>query len=97
MTVKTMDVYRAAHLARLKIEGAEETCFTERLSKVFDWIATLNTLPVEGVAPLINPMEEHLDLQMPLRKDIPEKTEDLILREAPSAAHDMFRVPKVIE
>jgi aspartyl-tRNA(Asn)/glutamyl-tRNA(Gln) amidotransferase subunit C len=98
MTVRNTDVLRAARLAQLRVPADEMEGFTSRLLNVFKWINQLQQVEVKGYEPLVNPMDDWRETT-PMRKDEVHDGEcaEKILQNAPSAAHDMFVVPKVVE
>jgi aspartyl-tRNA(Asn)/glutamyl-tRNA(Gln) amidotransferase subunit C len=87
-TVKTI-----AKLARLKLSAQEEEMYTEQLGKILDHVNALQSIDTTGV----EPMSHALPINNIMREDqvIPPQQRELILKGAPEAERDFFRVPKI--
>jgi aspartyl-tRNA(Asn)/glutamyl-tRNA(Gln) amidotransferase subunit C len=103
MEIKKHDILRIERLARLKLPADQEQSFSERLTKVFDWIDQLREVDVEGVTPMVTPLIG-MRVQMgvkttPLRHDVVSDGDcrNQIMANAPEAQHGSFTVPKVVE
>ena len=103
MEIKKQDILRIERLARLKLPTDQEQNFSERLTKVFDWIDQLREVDVEGVTPMVTPLIG-MGVQTgvhttPLRHDVVSDGDcrDQIMANAPEAQHGSFAVPKVVE
>lgn len=90
-----MNVQQTAKLARLRFTPAEEARIGQDLDRILEYMAQLNALDTENVAPLVNV----LDQVNTLREDvqITRITREEALQNAPDADENYFRVPKVIE
>lgn len=82
-------------LARLEILPEEQEALLRDMEKIVQFVEKINELEIENVEPLIHltahPSEPRPDIpQTPLAKE-------LVLRNAPRADSDYFRVPKVLE
>lgn len=88
------NVRDVARLSRLHVTDDEVHHFTEQLSAVLDYIGKLNELDVDGVEPMVHPME----LVNVLRPDEeqPGIDTDLALANAPAKTPPFFKVPKVL-
>ena len=95
MSVSESDVRYVAHLARLQLTDQEAKAFTKDLSKILDYMETLEELDTSDVEPL----EHVIELEYRLRDDKPKEplSQDEALKNAPDTDGDYFRVPKVIE
>ncbi len=95
MSVTKKDVQYVAHLARLQLTDREAEQFTDDLSKILDYMETLEELDTSDVKPL----EHVIELEYRLRDDRPETplSNDEALKNAPDTDGDYFRVPKVID
>lgn len=95
MTLKSEDVLKIAHLARLHIDEDTIDQYTSDLSSILTLVDQMNQVDSSGVAPLSNP----LDATQRLRDD--EVTEvderDKFQQLAPDVEGGFYRVPKVIE
>lgn len=92
MDSKSID--RIAHLARLKINPAEQEDFTQGIKRILHFISQLSDVDTDQVPPLVN-ISLH---NMPQRADevIEENQRNLILQNAPQHDQSMFIVPKVV-
>lgn len=95
MAISKEDVQHIASLARLRFSDDEEEQLAEEMSRILDYVDTLNELDTTGVPP----MSHVLDLHNVFRDDhIEERIDrDQALQNAPDADGEYFRVPKVIE
>ena len=84
-----------AHLARLEVDETREQQMLGDLNKILDWVAQLEELDTDGVAPLVH-LSQEINV---LRDDEPRNTVSHQdgLRNAPRKDSDYFRVPKVLE
>lgn len=95
MSVTKDDVTYVAHLARLQLSGKEAESLTKDMSKILDYMATLEELDTSDVEPL----EHVIDLEYRFRMDEAKEplSHEEALKNAPDADTDYFRVPRVIE
>ena len=95
MSVDKSTVVRIAELARIKVPEAELEKLAGEMAKILEWVAQLNEVDTEGVAPMTSVAD------MSLRRrddDVAEGAgSDRILANAPDRHDDFFAVPKVIE
>ncbi|MBX9977677.1 MAG: Asp-tRNA(Asn)/Glu-tRNA(Gln) amidotransferase subunit GatC [Alphaproteobacteria bacterium] len=89
------DIKKIANLSRIHVEPSEYDTVLAQLSGVFGWIDQLQQVNTEGVLPY----RDLLDVSTHERDDIVVEHDqaDLILKNAPLSAHNMFAVPKVVE
>ena len=95
MTLTHDDVKKIANLSRIHLEKDEYDTVQEQLSGILGWIDQLSAVDTRGVVPY----RDLLEVSTYEREDIVEVSnlEELILRNAPEKAHNMFAVPKVVE
>lgn len=95
MSVTKNDVRYVAHLARLQLSEEEVENLTRDMSKILDYMETLEELDTSDVEPL----EHVIDMEYRLRDDKAKEplSHEEALKNAPDADSDYFRVPKVIE
>ena len=88
-------VEKIAHLARLQFNDTEKVKIEADLTRILDFMETLNEVDTSKVEPLIY-MNDEVNV---LRKDevIQTITHEEGLSNAPKKDTDYFRVPKVIE
>jgi aspartyl-tRNA(Asn)/glutamyl-tRNA(Gln) amidotransferase subunit C len=94
VTIDTNEVLRIASLARLELdEGSVET-FRHQLKEILDYVGMLGELDVTDVPPTTHP----LGRGQAARPDEvrPSLSVDEALANAPDAANDLFRVPRVL-
>lgn len=87
-------VDKLAHLAKLEFTGKKKEHIKEDFQKMLNFVEKLNELDTQGIEPLI-----HLsDTETEFRAD--ESTETIdhreVLKNAPQADSDYFKVPKVL-
>ena len=88
------DVAYVARLARLRLDDAELTHFTEHLAAVLDHAAELDGLELDSFPANAQPWP----LRNVMRNDDPgpKLDRDEVLAAAPQAEDDAFRVPPVL-
>ena len=85
-------VLHVARLARLELSEAEVERYSGELSKVLDWVETINELgDLAGVPPTSHVVE----VENVLREDVPRPSwpREEMLAAAPDTADGGFRVP----
>ena len=95
MSVDSATVRRIAHLARIKVSGAEVPHLQGELNAILAFVEELGTVDVEGVEPMTSVMP------MPMKKRADVVTDgsipDKIVANAPASDDHFFVVPKVVE
>lgn len=88
------EIYKVAHLARLKISKEELEKFTPQLQTIFENFTRIAKVNTEGVEPLVTPT----DIEMYLREDTVENfaAMDEVLTGAPEKMGRLFKVPPVV-
>lgn len=89
------EVEHIATLARLELTPEEKERYRQQLSAILDYAASLQTLDTSGIPPT----SSVLPPRSGLRPDVPAAglTRAELLRNAPLASDDQFRVPPVID
>ena len=95
MSIDKNTVAKIAHLARIEVNEARQTELVQELNKILDWVAELDQVNTEGVAPMTSVVE----VALPRRQDAVTdgNYQGDVLANAPEAQHGFFAVPKVIE
>lgn len=95
MEITKEHIIKAAHLSRIQVCDQDIERFRTEMSSLLQWIEMLNEVDTENVDPTFSVNIQ----QLPLREDIVTEgnQEQDILRNSPSAKHNMFIVPKVVE
>jgi aspartyl-tRNA(Asn)/glutamyl-tRNA(Gln) amidotransferase subunit C len=92
MSLSRDQVLHVARLARLELSEDEVERFSDELSKVFDWVETINRL---GDLDDVEPTSHVVAVENALRADEPTPSlpQDVALAAAPDVAQGGFRVP----
>jgi aspartyl-tRNA(Asn)/glutamyl-tRNA(Gln) amidotransferase subunit C len=92
MSLSRDQVLHVARLARLELSEDEVERFSDELSKVFDWVETINEL---GDLEDVEPTSHVVAVENALRADEPQPSlpQDVALAAAPDVAQGGFRVP----
>ena len=87
-------VDQIAHLARLEFNGEEKENIKAYLTNIIAFVDQLNAVDTEGVEPLIF-MSDAINV---LREDVykPSITQEEVLKNAPNADSDYFKIAKVL-
>jgi aspartyl-tRNA(Asn)/glutamyl-tRNA(Gln) amidotransferase subunit C len=98
--VSLADVERVAELAHMELTPDETQSMLHDLNEILDYIAQLNELKTDSVAPLAQVSElEGPGEKSSLRNDavMPSLNRAAVMSEAPETDQVFFKVPKVIE
>jgi aspartyl-tRNA(Asn)/glutamyl-tRNA(Gln) amidotransferase subunit C len=83
-----------AKLARLKIEEAELTSYSQQLNKLMGYFEQIAKVPTENVEPLVTPSEiESFWRQDEVKSDF--QAEEMVAN-APQKTGNLFTVPPVV-
>ena len=84
-----------SYLARLKLDKDKKEKITKDLEKIIDFVAELQDLDTEDIAPLANPLEKIA----PKREDsvTSKSRKEAFLLNSPESDQNYFIVPKVVE
>jgi len=83
------------YLARLELTPEEKVRMERELGELLAYVSSLRQLPLDGVSPMILPVE----VEPVLRADVPEvfPSREELLRNAPEVQDGAFVVPNVLE
>jgi aspartyl-tRNA(Asn)/glutamyl-tRNA(Gln) amidotransferase subunit C len=89
------EVEHIATLARLELTAEEKELYRQQLSAILDYAASLQELDTSGIPPT----SSVLPPRSGLRQDVsaPSLTRDELLRNAPQATDNQFRVPPILD
>lgn len=95
MPLSREDVEHIALLARLHLTDEEKGRYREQLSNILDHFTKLQEADTHGVLPMSSVVVE----RSRLREDVagPAMPREDLLRNAPDAEDDQFRVPPVLD
>lgn len=94
MSISRKEVRQIAKLAKLQFTEAEEEVLAEDMSRILEYMSTLNELDTSEVEPMTHVLDQiHM-----LRPDCVQTriSHEDALRNAPDTDGEYFRVPKVI-
>ena len=95
MKITKQEVLHVAHLARLNVDESQIDRFDDQVSKILEYVETLNQLDTAGVAPT----SHAIDMTNAFRNDelSPSLDRQSALANAPEEEDGSYIVPKVIE
>lgn len=95
MSESQFDIDYITKLARLELTEEEKTEMGPQLSKIIEYVETLNSLDVGNVEPTSHPFP----MDNVVREDVigESLTQDEALMNAPKQANGLFIVPKIVE
>jgi aspartyl-tRNA(Asn)/glutamyl-tRNA(Gln) amidotransferase subunit C len=95
MSLDREQVWKIAHLARLKINEQEANAYVDTLSRILGLAEQMNAIDTTGVSPMAHPSESGLRL----REDVVSEADlrDKFQKIAPATEAGLYLVPKVIE
>jgi aspartyl-tRNA(Asn)/glutamyl-tRNA(Gln) amidotransferase subunit C len=99
MALKSEDIARIAHLARLELSPAESERMQTQINGFFAIVEKMQAVDTAGVEPLAHPVAAIQDVQLRLRDDAASEgnQREANMQSAPAAERGLFLVPKVIE
>jgi aspartyl-tRNA(Asn)/glutamyl-tRNA(Gln) amidotransferase subunit C len=95
MTLTLSEVEHIADLARLELSEEEKMRYREQLSAVLEYAARLQELDTTGIPPTSTVLLTRTFLRPDQSR--PGLTAEALLRNAPQAEQNQFRVPPVME
>lgn len=95
MSLDTATVTKIATLSRLKVAEADKPQLAKELSSILDFVAQLDEVDVNGIAPMTGTQA----MALRQREDVVTDGGDTaaVLSNAPQRTGDFFVVPKVVE
>ncbi len=94
MAVTRDEVKHIAKLAKLSLTEQEEINFQKELSNIIDYMDKLNEVDITNVESLSHPITvENVFREDEVKKSI---SREEVLKNAPDATEEFFKVPKVI-
>ncbi|HXC55494.1 MAG TPA: Asp-tRNA(Asn)/Glu-tRNA(Gln) amidotransferase subunit GatC [Rhizomicrobium sp.] len=95
MSVDKDTVRRIAKLARLALDEARVAPMADELNGIMDWVAQLNEVNVDGIAPMTSVVAQRLKMRDDVVTD--GGNADALMANAPEGEDHFFVVPKVVE
>jgi aspartyl-tRNA(Asn)/glutamyl-tRNA(Gln) amidotransferase subunit C len=95
MSISEQDMARVAELARIRLDAADVSDVTRRISGILTMIDQMQAVDTDAVLPMANP----LDATQRLREDIIAETDRRaeFLAIAPASEDGLYLVPRVID
>jgi aspartyl-tRNA(Asn)/glutamyl-tRNA(Gln) amidotransferase subunit C len=95
MSLKSADIKRIAHLARIEVSDAEADATLSKLTGILGLIEQMQKVDTTGIVP----MSHSQDVTQRLRDDVVTETNqrELFQSIAPAVEGGLYLVPKVIE
>ena len=88
-------VKKVAKLARLDLTDAETAEFSQQLSEILEYVEKMNELDTKDVEPLAHCLAVNNCLRPDVAK--PSLGTVTVLKNAPQADEDFFKVPKILD
>lgn len=95
MSIKTEEVAKVAHLAKIAINDTELTAYASDLNNILDLVATMEQADTDNIEPLSDPLERSQRLRADIISESNQR--DKLLQLAPKTEAGLFLVPQVIE
>lgn len=89
------EVEHIARLARLELDAEQKALYREQLSKIIDYIAKLRELDTATVPPTAGGGLARMEFRPDQSR--PGLSAEALLRNAPEAEDDQFKIPPVFE
>jgi aspartyl-tRNA(Asn)/glutamyl-tRNA(Gln) amidotransferase subunit C len=95
MAIDRDEIARIAHLARLEVSDQMASHTAEELTRILDFVGTMNAVDTSGVTPMAHP----LDAVQRLREDqiTEEDRRDDFQACAPAVEDGLYLVPRVVD
>lgn len=95
MSVDTETVRRIARLSRLAVKDEELAPMARELNGILNWVEQLKEVDTAAVEPMTSVVHAALKRRADVVND--GNIQQEVLRNAPSAEHGFYVVPKVVE
>ena len=95
MTLKSGDVERIAHLARLAVDEADIPLYARNLSDILDLVTQMNAVDTTQVEPMAHPLDQPQRLRPDEVTEVDQRGKFQAI--APRIEDGLYLVPKVIE
>ena len=95
MTLKSSDVERIAHLARLAVDEADIPLYARNLSDILDLVTQMNAVDTTQVEPMAHPLDQPQRLRPDEVAEVDQRGKFQAI--APRVEDGLYLVPKVIE
>ena len=95
MTLKSGDVERIAHLARLAVDEADMPLYARNLSDILDLVTQMNAVDTTQVEPMAHPLDRPQRLRPDEVTEVDQRGKFQAI--APRVEDGLYLVPKVIE
>ena len=95
MTLKSGDVERIAHLARLAVDEADIPLYARNLSDILDLVTQMNAVDTTQVEPMAHPLDQPQRLRPDEVTEADQRGKFQAI--APRIEDGLYLVPKVIE
>jgi aspartyl-tRNA(Asn)/glutamyl-tRNA(Gln) amidotransferase subunit C len=95
MTLKSGDVERIAHLARLAVDEADIPLYARNLSDILDLVTQMNAVDTTQVEPMAHPLDQPQRLRPDEVTEVDQRGKFQAI--APRVEDGLYLVPKVIE
>ncbi|MDP3372472.1 MAG: Asp-tRNA(Asn)/Glu-tRNA(Gln) amidotransferase subunit GatC [Candidatus Paracaedibacteraceae bacterium] len=95
MSITPLEIKKIGKLSRIALNDDDITYYQGQLNGIFNWISALQSVDVSNVDLTV----DQTTPQMHERQDVvtaPNRVSE-VLSNAPTSAHEMFSVPKVVE
>lgn len=95
MSIRSEEVMKIAHLARLGIKDEQLSSYASELSNIMGLVEQMNRVDTTDIEPMAHP----LDQSQRLRLDVVSETDqrENLQRNAPNVEDGLFLVPRVID
>ena len=95
MSLDKAAVARIAHLARIRLDEADQEAMARELSRILDWVEQLAEVDTTDVPAMTGVARQALRRRHDVVDD--GRAPERVLANAPAAAAGFFTVPKVVE
>jgi aspartyl-tRNA(Asn)/glutamyl-tRNA(Gln) amidotransferase subunit C len=97
--ISTLEIANIAKLARLAIPEDELPVFASELSKIFNYVESLNSINTDNIKPLAQPSGglSETPLRADELNDLSKNIIDKMIKIAPQMEGNFFKVPKMAD
>jgi aspartyl-tRNA(Asn)/glutamyl-tRNA(Gln) amidotransferase subunit C len=97
--ISTLEIANIAKLARLAIPEDELPVFASELSKIFNYVESLNSINTDNIQPLAQPSGglNETPLRADELNDLSKNIIDKMIKIAPQMEGNFFKVPKMAD
>ncbi|MBQ0724783.1 MAG: Asp-tRNA(Asn)/Glu-tRNA(Gln) amidotransferase subunit GatC [Cycloclasticus sp.] len=95
MSIRSEEVIKIAHLARLGIKDEKLSSYASELSNIMGLVEQMNQVDTTDIEPMAHPLDQSQRLRLDEVTEVDQR--ESLQRNAPNVEDGLFLVPRVID